>query len=148
MAKITMQLEGFKKLRLALRSVSLGRAAEEISKELYQVGNEIMTESKGLVPVDTGALRASGQVGLPVSTDQAITVELGYGDTAVTYAIPVHERMDVKHAPPTGAKYLERPALAAAKNLVAAVSRGAAASVTKAVANAPRDEGRNQEAGE
>lgn len=72
----------------------------------------IFDESQRLVPVDTGALKASGQV-----TRDGLTATIAYGqqdnagrgsrDTA-DYAPIVHERMDTHH--PVGqAKFLEVP---------------------------------------
>jgi len=102
---------------------------------LYVLAEEIITESKKRVPVDTGNLRASGHV-LPAEiVDNSATIIFGYGGPAgvgnqketnakaVGYALPVHERFDVSHekryskkqrvrfgtatGARTGAKYLE-----------------------------------------
>jgi hypothetical protein len=65
-----------------------------------------MTESKRRVPVDTGTLRNSGQVGDPEINGRAISVMLSYGGAAKDYAVPVHENLEAFH--PVGqAKYLE-----------------------------------------
>lgn len=92
----------------------LGAEAPRIAaKILYREAEQIMTASKDQVPVDTGALRASGHVQPPVVQEARVTVLLGYGKE---YAIFVHEDLDAHHA--TGnAKYLEKPALEAAKGL-------------------------------
>jgi hypothetical protein len=71
---------------------------------LYREGQRIITTSKvGFVPVDTGALRASGFVEQPEVTGQLLTVTIGFGGVAgrgnqgetndrdVGYALPVHE---------------------------------------------------------
>jgi len=101
-------------------------AAERLIKGamvgLYQAGLDIMYVSQIECPVDTATLKSSARVNEPVRSPVAINVELGYGygeqrnpvtgETASQYAIPVHERMGVKHKPPTKAKYLEDPALA------------------------------------
>lgn len=64
-------------------------------------GERIMAESKGECPVDTGALRASGNV----SQEEEGTVTLGY---PLDYAVYVHENLSAIH--PTGkAKFLEDP---------------------------------------
>jgi hypothetical protein len=81
----------------------------QIGAALYQEGQHIMTRSKSeFVPVDTGTLRASGQVTLPRQESGRVVVELGYGGAASAYALVQHERMDFHH--PVGqAKYLEQP---------------------------------------
>jgi len=124
-----IEVQGVKELNALLAQLP-ARTAHEVGKQLYQLANEIMTASKDVVPVDTGALRASGQVGLPEVTGDQVSVTLGYGDTAATYAIPVHERADLYHKPPTGWKFLERPTIEAAERVGKAVAQG----VTDAVA--------------
>jgi len=84
------------------------RAAAEAAVD--QAAHLIFDESQRLVPVDTGALKASGKVthdGLAATISYGQEDQAGRGgrDTAV-YAPIVHERMDVHH--PNGqAKYLE-----------------------------------------
>ena len=68
-----------------------------------------MGKSKPITPVEFGPLRASGFVDLPVSAGERIYVLLGFGGASAPYAIYVHERMDLRHKPPTQAKYLEQP---------------------------------------
>ena len=67
-----------------------------------------MGESKRIVPVAFGVLRASGHVQLPVIVGRRVTVTLGYGGAAAPYAVFVHERQ-ARHTPPTQWKYLEKP---------------------------------------
>jgi hypothetical protein len=86
---------------------------------LYQAGIDIMYVSQAEVPVDTGTLRASGRVLEPEELGDTVSITIGYGygdqvnpktgQLASQYAVPVHERLDVKHAPPTKAKFLEDP---------------------------------------
>lgn len=86
---------------------------------LYQAAVDIMYVSQTECPVDTATLKSSARIIEPVRTAEAITVTMGYGygnernpktgELASGYAVPVHERMDVKHEPPTKAKYLEDP---------------------------------------
>lgn len=78
-------------------------------RALFRVANEVMTESKETYcPVDTGNLRASGQVTLPTLEGQSVVVALGYGSTAVNYAVPVHE-IDKAYHNGKQWKYLETP---------------------------------------
>lgn len=79
-----------------------------MAQALTTVANEVMTESKRQVPVDTGTLRASGYVGAPKGTGTSMSVEVGYGGPAEQYAVRVHEDLAAHHAE-GNAKYLERP---------------------------------------
>lgn len=112
------------------------KAAASLGRALYLEGQRIINESKPLVPVDTGALRASGYVEPPVTQGRVITVTLGYGGPAAQvnpksgestegYAIYVHENLEAHH--PVGqAKFLEQPFLAAEQgmsNRIASVMR-------------------------
>lgn len=86
---------------------------------LYQAAIAIMRVSQGEVPVDTSVLKSSGRVMEPVMVGTTMVCTLGYGygdeinpktgERAAGYAIPVHERIEVRHDPPTKAKYLEDP---------------------------------------
>ena len=81
----------------------IGRLADVLTKQklpggLRGIGEEIMTDIKSSapghgVPVDTGALRATGRVEQLTPT----LVELGFGDDAVDYALVQHERVDYQH---------------------------------------------------
>lgn len=88
------------------------KVKQAIAAEAYQFGEEIMAESKKIVPHDTGALEGTGHVDPPVWGPDDVTVNLGYGSEAVTYAVIVHENMnpDVNWTRPgSGPKYLETP---------------------------------------
>lgn len=95
----------------------LGLAAGMYAAEL-----EIFAESQIQVPVDTATLKASGRVMEPEIIGDEMVGVIGYaygsavsprtGRPVWAYALPVHERTEVHHAPPTKAKFLEDPALA------------------------------------
>lgn len=103
------------------------RIASAAAAGLYRAGLEIMRDSLFLCPIDTGTLRSSARVEEPVETPVRISLTLGYGygvqvnpktgHIAAQYAVPVHERLDQHHAPPTQAKYLEQPVLSYAPRL-------------------------------
>jgi len=68
----------------------------------------IFDESQRLVPVDKGKLKASGFVEVRRTRSDNVSAEIGYGRFGRPfYAGFVHERTDLRHAPPTQAKYLE-----------------------------------------
>jgi len=83
--------------------------AQALATALYRNAEATMTESKRIVPVETGTLRSSGHVQPPVVTGDNVQVTLGYGGAASAYAIVQHERLDYRHEPPGQAKYLEQP---------------------------------------
>lgn len=63
------------------------------------IGEEILTDVKASrpghgVPVDTGALRASGRATGPRSDDSVL---LSFGDAATRYALKQHEELDYNH---------------------------------------------------
>lgn len=95
------------------------KAKARLAAGLYKEAQDILSESQPLVPVDTGALRASGYVAEPVIEGDKITVELGYGGPAAQinpktgestqgYALIVHENLE-SHHPVGQALYLSTP---------------------------------------
>ena len=110
----------------------------QLGTALYAEGEKIMTESKRIVPVDTGNLRASGHVFPPlVSAGSTMTVGLRYGGTAAKYALSVHEnprsgrtggitpsgRKRKRYAATGRWKYLEEPVTRALPGLMARLGR-------------------------
>jgi hypothetical protein len=74
------------------------------------VMQKVFDESQQLVPVDTGALQASGTLELANEYFLEATIEYGAdNDPLVDYAVVVHEDLQFQHAAPTQAKYLEVP---------------------------------------
>lgn len=126
---LTLTITGTEALRDAL--AKLGPKAQEASAAaLYQEAEAIMADSKeNYVPVDTGALRDSGNVLKPEIVGTVISVTMSYGTgPSAEYAVPIHEDLTIHHPmhrrPGGGiydctgeAKYLERPLLAAASDL-------------------------------
>lgn len=111
----SVEIEGVAQLAATLNRI--GREAPAaLGAALYQEAESIMRDSRPLVPVDTGVLRASGVVGLPDLTPTGASVEFGYGGAANQYATIQHERMDYRHASGE-AKFLERPTLEAASGM-------------------------------
>lgn len=77
---------------------------------IRQMLQPVFDRSQELVPFDTGALKKSGYI--ETRQRRGLTVgEVGYGKGGVPhYAAKVHEDLDVFHAPPTQAKFLEQAA--------------------------------------
>lgn len=120
--KMRFTLRGQRALRLALLRVRK-RAPEIFGGALFVEGERIMKESKKIVPVDTGALRSSGHVKVPVLSGSRVSVTLAYGGSAAPYAVFVHEKANARHRPPTRWKYLEEPFLAAREGMAMRIAR-------------------------
>lgn len=84
---------------------------QAIARAAEREANAIMTESKLIVPVDTGALRGTGTVEPATWFGDTVMVLLRYGGEGVDYAVPVHEILPprINHRLPTMAKFLELP---------------------------------------
>ncbi len=126
-----MKIDGLDVFLNKFSSQALRDAKHEVAKELYQFGEEVMADSKTIVPVDTGALMSTGHVTLPVESGDVIEVTAGYGDESTNYALYVHEELQAPSGGPinwtrpgSGPKYLERPAMAKAPELPERVKRG------------------------
>jgi hypothetical protein len=78
----------------------------EMARAIFQELSVVMTKSKTMCPVDTGALRGSGHVEEPIIEGGLVSARIGY---SANYAWYVHELIDNYHAPPTQAKFLEVP---------------------------------------
>ena len=105
--KLKARIRGSKALQRELKRRAR-EAPKALAGALFLEAERIMGKSKRLVPVDTGALRASGHVQTPVIVGKKVSVTLGYGGAAVPYAVIVHER-PARHNAPTQFKYLEMP---------------------------------------
>lgn len=74
---------------------------------------------------DAGTLRRSSRVFAPVREANRVTIEMGYGfgeevnpagRIAAEYAVPVHERSELRHTPPEKSHFLLDPVLAFASH--------------------------------
>lgn len=93
---------------------------------MVKIAEEIMTVSLEEVPKEEGVLARSARI-MPIERTErtrSITFGYGFGDevnsdgrVAGDYAVPVHERLEAKHAPPTKAKFLEDPVIVAAATM-------------------------------
>lgn len=123
MAKIVkFRLKGVKQLERNLRRLG-DRAEHVLGRGLYEEGEDIMGNSKEIVPVRFGVLKSSGKVDLPEKVRGLIRVVLSYGGAAKAYAIYVHENLTARHKPPTRAKYLEEPFKRAQAGIVGRLAR-------------------------
>ena len=106
MPKYTVKLSGAQ----FLESVeNFKRILPDIFAKHFMVeGEDIIGEAKMQVPVDTGTLRSTGHVRRPKIANGKVTVEMGFGGPAASYALFVHEDFFVNHTV-GAAKYLEVP---------------------------------------
>jgi hypothetical protein len=116
---VSVELKGMDKLISALQREK--KLAPILEKAVYTEANTVLNESKKIVPVDTGNLRASGKVENPKTTSGNTLVEVTYGGAAAPYALIVHEvppnsggrwGTGMKHKGGQTYKFLEIPALA------------------------------------
>ena len=106
MAKARVTITRVKEMKARLRQVAR-EFPDLVARALYLEAQIELTESKRRVPVDTGVLRASGQVvGPDGGTGRKLFVTIAYGGAAESYAIIVHEDLDAFHRIGQ-AKYLE-----------------------------------------
>lgn len=102
---VNFKLTGVNEMLAKLKQFS-AKFPDRVATALYREAQIEMTESKRRVPVDTGVLRSSGFVQEPVRSGRNISVTLGYGGAASSYAVPVHENLEAFH-PHGQSKYLE-----------------------------------------
>lgn len=134
---LTANMKGVREMTNALKKIIL-EYPDRVAAAIYMEAQLIMTESKTRCPVakDGGTLRASGNVDEPVRVGRNISVQMGYGGAAESYAIAVHEHPSdysppswVTHpndidwtTPGTGPKFLEGPINEAEKYLLGRIS--------------------------
>jgi hypothetical protein len=104
----TFTLTGDVELQAVLRSAQLN-APKAVAQAIYEEAQVIFAKSQVLVPVDTSALRGSGDVSAIQGSGQGVYVDIFYGGPAAPYALYVHEIIGNYHKAPTQAKYLEQP---------------------------------------
>ena len=86
-----IEIQGGEQVAAALAKLG-AEAPTALGVGLTQWAEAVMADSKAnYVPVDTGALRASGTVSRPEMTATTVSLTLGYGGAAAPYALSVHE---------------------------------------------------------
>lgn len=80
------------------------RASNEMAEEIGTLARDTYC------PIDTGDLRSTFRIVAEVSEPELATAQIlvGGADSVAPYSTYVHERLDLRHAPPTQAKFLER----------------------------------------
>lgn len=89
--RVDVEVKGLKELNDRILVGISQEITARTGEALYKLAEEMMTRAKEEVPVDLGTLRASGHVQPPVVQDGVVSVTLGFGGAAGTYAAAVHE---------------------------------------------------------
>ena len=102
------------------RTLAKMEQLQKADKKAFRVGIGkagyfLLQKSQEIVPVDTGKLYRSGFNRLARDTRNTLTYQVGYSKK---YAVYVHERLDLRHAPGKSAKFLEKPARRYRKTLI------------------------------
>lgn len=96
MAGITLTLVGLDELKSSLEALQ-PRMEHAVKQALYEEAQELRADAMENCPVDTGTLRGSHYATLPEQHGDAIMTEIGAGGPAKGYAVPVHERTELRH---------------------------------------------------
>jgi hypothetical protein len=119
--RVVVQVKNVERTALQFKKLR-SEGPKAAARGLYKVANQIMTDSKRIVPILHGVLASTGYVAHPVITGSRVTVNLGYGGPAAPYAVVQHENLSFHHKPGRQAKYLESPAIKRSKDIGAAVA--------------------------
>lgn len=98
-----------------------GETAAGMERGLMKAGLALQRMSQKVVPVDTGALKASAAT-RKEGEGFRTKVTVSYG---TDYGIYVHENLESRHAPGKIAKFLEKPARENADELAAIIRKEA-----------------------
>lgn len=91
---------------------------DNMAKVVRKHAQMVLLRSLAITPIDTGALRNSAGVGRFYAGPNDIIATIVFD---IRYAVFVHEMLELKHAPPTQAKFLETPVDQSHDELVRAV---------------------------
>ena len=109
MSKFDVEFEGEDRLQEIFAKLSEKGLDNVVRSSLFSVGNEVLNNSKAIVPVDTSTLKNSGKVERPKAVDGKWTVEVTYGGSASKYALIVHENPNARHEEGKTYHYLKIP---------------------------------------
>jgi len=132
--KVEVELQGTQRLlNIFERAGRDPEAKKALGQAMYGFATKVLNESKKIVPLDTGNLRASGIVSNQRIDGDVVEVEISYGGPAAQYAGIIHEDMTLDHSPSKltavtkrprrgQAKYLEIPVMAAAPTFARSIA--------------------------
>ena len=114
--------EGGQKLLNVLRHLG-DDSGTVMGQAILEEAQVIFAKSQILVPVDTGALRGSGNTSAITQFPEGLGVDIYYGGPSAPYALFVQEILSNKHIAPTQAKYLEKPFMERLPNLARNIAK-------------------------
>jgi hypothetical protein len=94
-----------------------GAAAAQVD-----AAEEVLERAKLYTPVDTGYLKQTGRVEIELRELPLASAQIIFD---APYAAVVHERLDLNHAPPTQAKFLERAVRELSNEMTLKIGQGA-----------------------
>jgi len=116
--KMSVQMDGARELNELLSRVASFGFVKEFEQAMFATANEVLNQSKKIVPVDLGALKDSGKVEKPKRSTTGVSVEITYGGTSAPYALYVHEDPSAQHKPGKSYHFLKIPVDAARTTFV------------------------------
>jgi len=116
--KMSVQMDGARELNELLSRVASFGFVKEFEQAMFATANEVLNQSKKIVPVDLGALKDSGKVEKPKRSTTGVSVEITYGGTSAPYALYVHEDPSAQHKPGKSYHFLKTPVDAARTTFV------------------------------
>ena len=93
---------------IAMLELAPRETIKAVKQVIEEVSYQVLYLSNDYVPVDTGALKTSGNVIRPVEKKTGVEGGVGYGQAATAYAFWVHENLNLNHPKGGQAKFLER----------------------------------------
>jgi hypothetical protein len=105
-------MEGADRLMRLMKGATEPKQQRALKQAIVTTAGFVLKESKELVPVDTTALKNSGQVENLKMSAIEVSIDITYGGAASQYAWIVHEDMTANHPRGGQAKYLEIPVMA------------------------------------
>jgi len=115
---MSVQMDGARELNELLSRVASFGFVKEFEQAMFATANEVLNQSKKIVPVDLGALKDSGKVEKPKRSTTGVSVEITYGGTSAPYALYVHEDPSAQHKPGKSYHFLKIPVDAARTTFV------------------------------
>jgi hypothetical protein len=109
---VPIVFEGLDRLQRVIANATSPAQQEALAHAITGSAQEVLKQSRKIVPVDTAALKNSGRVENLKMSSTMISIEITYGGAAKQYARVVHEDMTANHPRGGTAKYLEIPVMA------------------------------------
>jgi hypothetical protein len=112
------KVSGFDKAMRGFQNMR-DHAESKVREGVNEHTQDVFDETQARVPRKTNALAGTGRIEEKPTVGGKISSTIWYGEPGegpgvIDYAAAVHEILDAKHDPPTGAKYVEQPLMESA----------------------------------